>query len=134
MKHFIRLFTLLVLLVSITVFSACTRSGETKDCTMTVDLVTEKDGSSYTVRNGREIRSFCVEDGKVCEVKITVKKQNGKLDISIKEKGADLPIYTGKDLPSSLFTVTADKAGDYTVLIEAESFIGEYSVEQSFSS
>lgn len=132
MKHFIKLFTLFALLVGMTVFGACTRNVEIKDCTMNIDLVTQEDGSSYTVRNGRETRSFCVEDGKVCEVKITVKKQSGKLDISIKENGSDRPIYTGKDLPSSLFTVAADKSGDYTVLIEAENFIGEYSVEQSF--
>ncbi|MGN1444097.1 MAG: hypothetical protein ACI4XE_09650 [Acutalibacteraceae bacterium] len=133
MKHSIRLFTLSVLLIMVTLICACTQSGETTDCTMNVDLVTQGDGSSYTVRNGWEKRSFCVEDGKVCEVKITVKKQGGKLDISVKEDSSDPPIYTGKDLPSAQFTVTADKAGDYTVLIEAENFIGEYVVEPCFS-
>ncbi|MGN1194804.1 MAG: hypothetical protein ACI4SB_04915, partial [Acutalibacteraceae bacterium] len=58
--------------------------------------------------------SFCVENGKACEVGLTVKKQSGK------------QIYSGKVLPTSQFTVIAAKEGDYTVYIEAESFVGEY--------
>ena len=76
-------------------------------------------------KDGGEI----VFDGKPVDIGITVKKQSGTLGIRIEKNGEEKPIYQGKDLPSSKFTVTADKAGAYTVTVEAKNFIGEYRTE-----
>lgn len=127
MNRKIRLFaaSVILLLFAVCLFG-CVQKGEGPKGTMTVDLVTDRDGSSYTVRNGCEKVSFCVENGKTCGVGLTVKKQSGKLNIRIEEDGSGKQIYCGKDLPTSQFTVIAGEAGDYTVYIEAENFVGEY--------
>ncbi len=120
---------LFVLLTVCSLFGCAPEDDGTQGNSMKVDVVTACDGQTYTVKNGRETVSFRVEDGKPVEVGITVKKQSGTLGIRIEKNGEEKPIYQGKDLPSSQFTVTADKAGAYTVTVEAENFIGEYRTE-----
>lgn len=127
MKITLRLLFIPVILAAFAVcLFGCSQKIVTPGSSMQVDLVTDRDGSAYTVRNGCEKVSFRVENGKACQVGLTVKKQSGKLNIRIEENSTGKQIYCGKDLPTSQFTVTADEAGDYTVYIEAESFVGEY--------
>ena len=127
MKITIRLLFIPVVLAAFAVcLFGCAQKSITPGSSMQVDLVTDRNGSSYTVRNGCEKVSFRVENGKACQVGLTVKKQSGKLNIRIEENRTGKQIYCGKDLPVSQFTVTADEAGDYTVYIEAKSFVGEY--------
>lgn len=127
MKPKIRLLCVTVILAAFAVcLFGCAPKDGASDSSINADIVTDRDGSSYTVRNGCEKVSFRVENGKTCGVGLTVKKQSGKLDIRIEEDGSGKQIYSGKDLPTSQFTVIADKEGDYTVYIEAESFVGEY--------
>lgn len=127
MKITIRLLFIPVVLAAFAVcLFGCSQKIVTPGSSMQVDLVTDRDGSAYTVRNGCEKVSFRVENGKACQVGLTVKKQSGKLNIHIEENSTGKQIYCGKDLPASQFTVIADEAGDYAVYIEAESFVGEY--------
>ncbi|MDD6527408.1 MAG: hypothetical protein PUF31_06385 [Oscillospiraceae bacterium] len=130
MKPAIRIGILLFLLLTVCAFFGCApEKADPQSDSMNIDVITASDGQTYTVKNGRETVSFRVEDGKPVEVGITVKKQSGTLGIRIEKNGEEKPIYQGKDLPSSQFTVTADKAGAYTVTVEAENFIGEYRTE-----
>lgn len=111
-------------LAAAAVFVSCAKAPE-----MTVNVIKTKDGTSLTVQNGTEQRSFRVEKGQSCEVFITVNKAGGTLDIEIERADGKKTLYVGKDLPSSSFSVTASEAGDYVVLIEAGGFVGGYSVE-----
>lgn len=120
---------LFILLTVCSLFSCAPKDDGTQGSSMKVDVVTACDGQSYTVKNGCETVNFRVEDGKPVDIGITVKKQSGTLGIRIEKNGEEKPIYQGKDLPSSKFTVTADKAGAYTVTVEAKNFIGEYRTE-----
>ena len=120
---------LFVLLTVCSLFGCASEDAGAQSGPMRVDVVTACDGQTYTVKNGCETVNFRVEDGKPVEVGITVIKQSGTLGIRIEKNGEEKPIYQGKDLPSSKFTVTADKAGAYTVTVEAKNFIGEYRTE-----
>lgn len=130
MKRTVRVIPFLFILLTVCAFSGCTpKEGGTPDDFMNVDVITSADGKAYTVKNGCEKGHFSVEDGKPCQVEITVKKQSGTLHIRIEKDEDHKPIYQGKDLPSSQFTVTAEEAGDYTVTVQAKNFVGEYRTE-----
>ena len=114
-------------LIAAVIFVSCAKSPE-----MTVDVIKTKDGTSLTVRSGTEQRSFSVEEGRSCEVFVTVKKAGGTLDLKIESADGEKTLYVGKDLPSSSFSVTASEAGDYVIFIEAFGFIGGYTVEWTY--
>lgn len=130
MKPAIRTGIFLFILLTVCAFSGCTpKEAEPQSASMNVDVITSADGKAYMVKNGSEKGHFSVEDGKPCQVEITVKKQSGALHIRIEKDKDHKPIYQGKDLPSSQFTVTAEEAGDYTVTVQAKNFVGEYRTE-----
>lgn len=130
MKSAIRTGIFFFLLLTVCAFSGCSpKESEPQSASMKVDIMTSSDGKPYTIKNGSEKVYFSVEDGKSRQVEITVKKQSGTLDIRIEKDEDHKPIYQGTDLPSSQFTVTAAEAGEYTVIVEAKDFIGEYRTE-----
>lgn len=127
MRSAIRTGIFFFLLLTVWAFCGCApEKSEPQSASMKVDIMTSSDGKPYTVKNGCEKVYFSVEDGKPCQVEITVKKQSGTLNIRIEKDEDRKLIYQGKDLPSSQFTVIAEKAGEYTVTIEAKDFVGEY--------
>lgn len=130
MKSAIRTGIFFFLLLTVWAFCGCTpKDSEPQSASMKVDIMTSSDGKPYTVKNGSEKVHFSVENGKPRQVEITVKKQSGTLDIRIEKDEDHKPIYQGKDLPSSQFTVIAEKEGEYTVTVEAKNFVGEYRTE-----
>ena len=127
MKKNVKALTLLSVFLLLLFLFGCTKEEQSRP--MNVDIITSADGKTYTVKNGCEKVHFSVGDGKPCQVEISVKKQSGTLTLRIEKNGEEKPIYQGTDLPSSQFTVTADEAGEYTVTVEANDFIGEYRTE-----
>lgn len=115
-------------LIAAVIFVSCARPPE-----MTVDVIKTKDGTSIAVRNGTEQRSFSVKEGQSCEILVTVERESGALSVSILNEQSGEKIYSGSDIPTSRFSVIADEAGDYTIEIEVESFIGSYELEYSYT-
>ncbi|MGN0628433.1 MAG: hypothetical protein ACI4IW_02265 [Oscillospiraceae bacterium] len=124
----LRILLLAVLIASGALFSSCSKNPE-----MYVKLVNLSDGSTVTVSDGSEQMYFSVGEGESCEVLVTVERESGALSLSILKERSGEKIYSGKDIPTSRFSVIADEAGDYIIKIEAESFIGSYELEYSYT-
>ena len=79
------------------------------------------------VRTGTELQSYRLEEGRTGELEISVETESGSVDISVFPTNApDRFCYRGTALPTSVFTVTLAEAGEYTVQIQADRFIGSY--------
>ena len=79
------------------------------------------------VRTGTELQSYHLEVGHTGELEISVEAESGSVDISVFPTNApDRFCYRGTALPTSVFTVTLAEAGEYTVQIQADRFIGSY--------
>lgn len=97
---------------------------------MSIDSVAVENGEYALRRNGIEQQFFEVEDGEKVDVKIEVQQMKGKLKISIFKIGEeDKPIYEGNEFPDRGFVVSAKDKGEYGILIEAQEFIGNYSIK-----
>lgn len=89
---------------------------------MNIDFV-----NGQTVHSGTEQRFYQVKEGNVGELKITVTRESGSLNISVYPvNDTQNYCYRGTDIPTSDFTVTLSEPGEYTVFIEAEKFVGSY--------
>ena len=127
-KTALRILLLAVLTASAALFVSCSKNPE-----MYVKLISLSDGRTVTVSDGSEQMYFSVGEGKSCEVLVTVERESGALSMSILKEQSGEKIYSGKDIPTSRFSVIADEAGDYIIKIEAESFIGSYKFEYSYT-
>ena len=79
------------------------------------------------VRTGTELQSYHLEEGRTGELEISVETESGSVDISVFPTNApDRFCYRGTALPTSVFTVTLAEAGEYTVQIQADRFVGSY--------
>lgn len=117
------------LLAAILLFGGCgAQPVENDNPVMQVAIVENADGGSKAVRNGSEQRFYQVPSGKTGEIHVTIHTESGKLDLQIYQDESD-PVYRGSDLGSADFRVILDKEGEYTVRVDAEDFVGEYSFD-----
>lgn len=130
--HIVLKFLAMVMCIAVTasVFTACGKSTaerNTEKPQMNIDFE-----NGQTVRKGTEQRFYQVEEGQKGELKISVDKKSGRLNISVfPVENPDKLYYCGKDIPTSDFTVELSDSGEYKVSIEADAFVGDYGFEWS---
>lgn len=97
---------------------------------MKVKVKKYPDGSTYEVKNGKEEKAFTVADGEKMIISVAVTVTDGELDITIfKTDDQSVTPYKGNDMQTASFFVTVSVAGEYTILIEAKAFVGDYSFQ-----
>ena len=81
---------------------------------------------SYQLFYGEKEYHLKADDGDYFEV--TIVSEDGKLDMEISLSDSGESIYSGKDIPSSDFTVGIKKSGNYMIRIIGDHHRGSYSV------
>ncbi len=82
---------------------------------------------SYERFNGYKATSIKVKEANPIDVNVDIVSNKGKLDISITDKDGE-SVYKGKDVPTSSFVVTLDKAGDYKLKVQGHKHSGSYKI------
>ena len=82
---------------------------------------------SYEQFDGSKAMTVTLNDVMAAEFTVVIATDSGSLSLSI--TGADgTEYYTGNELPTSEFTVRADKSGPYEICIEADHHCGSFAV------
>ena len=82
---------------------------------------------SYEQLDGSKAMTVTLDDTTATEFTVAIATDSGSLSLSI--TGADgTEYYTGNKLPTSDFTVRADKSGPYEIRIEADHHHGSFAV------
>ena len=82
---------------------------------------------SYEQLDGSKAMTVTLDDTMAAEFTVAIATDSGSLSLSI--TGADgTEYYTGNELPTSDFTVRADKSGPYEIRIEADHHRGSFTV------
>lgn len=118
-----KLFVLCIVFALLTgLITGCGSKQSEKTPRMNIDYV-----NGQTVYTGTEQRFYQVKEGRAGELKITVTRESGKLNISVCRSDDETDCrYRGVDIPTSDFAVTLTEPGEYRVLIEADKFAGGY--------
>lgn len=115
----------MILICLLGLFCAC---GD--DAPMKTEVKKNADGSTYEVKNGVEERTFSVNSGEQLVITVSVTVTSGELDLSIfKTDDRSVNPYESNDMQTASFTVTVKEAGEYTIRINANDFVGTYSFE-----
>lgn len=92
---------------------------------MRIDIV-----NGQKIYTGTEKRTYRVEENSQGDLKISITRDSGKIDVLIYPTDDEANYcYKGTDITSSDFSVKLPNSGEYTVLIEADGFCGEYAVD-----
>jgi ABC-type glycerol-3-phosphate transport system substrate-binding protein len=119
--------TLIMTLAVLLALVACGETNEDKIASMTTNELTNNDGTTALVKNGTETYYFHVGKNETYEITMSFKNESGSVSAFIAKDGVkDNAIYTGTDIPSSTFTVTASEPGEYQIHYEVSNYIGEY--------
>lgn len=81
----------------------------------------------YEQFNGYKAKSLKLNEGETCEVTVDIVSDEGSLGLSITDQDG-VSYYEGTDLPTSNFSVSLDKAGDYTIRVDAQKHSGSYDI------
>ncbi len=81
----------------------------------------------YQQFNGYKAKELRLNEGETCEVTVDIVSDEGSLSLSITDQDGE-SYYQGTDLPTSNFSVSLDKAGDYTIRIDAQKHSGSYDI------
>ena len=115
------------LLAAMLLFGGCgAQPVEKGKPVMNITMTEDENGISKMVRNGSEQQFYQVSPGKTGEIYVTVRTESGKLALKIYQDESD-PVYRGNDLGTVDFQVVLNTEGEYTIRVDAEDFVGEYS-------
>ena len=116
-----KIFTSILILVSVVSFSACnftkfdgSRTGNESQLIMQYDVLNMTDSQKLKLAAGDILR-------------FDVVSQSGSVDIQL-QKGEEDPIYEGTDIPTSAFQVVIQDDGTYTVSVTGKKAKGSVSV------
>lgn len=114
-------------LIFILVFSAgCTTGSYTSIGSVEVNAFSTM-SMSYLKFNGHKSTKIHVKAGEPIDVKVNIVTTKGKIGLSIVDE-KDKPVYEGKDIPTSDFTVSLEKEGDFTITVKGENHKGKYKI------
>lgn len=82
---------------------------------------------SYAKFTGSKSHTIKLKEGQKVEFIVDIVSDAGQLDFSIIDKEGTSH-YTGTDLPTSNFTVSADQSGKYEMTFKAKEHKGSFSV------
>lgn len=83
---------------------------------------------SYELLDGNRTKTFHLNEGETAEAIVDIVTDEGTLGLSIVDKDG-ISYYQGTELPTSNFNVKLEKAGDYTVNLDAVKHKGSFSIE-----
>ncbi|AEY66436.1 hypothetical protein [Clostridium sp. BNL1100] len=119
-------YILLIIVLTIILLSGCTYGSYSS--TRAVEISTSSQMSmSYEKFNGYKATSIKVKEGNPVDVNVDIVSNTGKLDMSITDE-KDHSVYEGKDIPTSSFSVSLDKPGDYKLKVSGEKHSGSYKI------
>ena len=119
-------YILLIIVLTIILLSGCTYGSYSS--TRAVEISTSSQMSmSYEKFNGYKATSIKVKEGNPVDVNVDIVSNTGKLDMSITDE-KDHSVYEGKDIPTSSFSVSLDKPGDYKLIVSGEKHSGSYKI------
>ena len=119
----VKMFVVCILIAALAaLITGCGSAQNAETPSMNIDFV-----NGQTVYSGTEQRFYQVKEGNAGELKITVTRESGNLNISVcPVNDPQHYCYRGTDIPSSDFTVTLPEPGEYKVFVEADKFAGSY--------
>lgn len=117
---------LLLLIFTIVTLSGCTYGSGSTFKSVEINTST-KMSMSYSRFNGYRTTPIHVKKGESVQINANIVSKEGKLNMSITDE-KDKYIYQGKDIPTSSFTVTLDKEGDYKLTVNGEKHSGSYKI------
>jgi major membrane immunogen (membrane-anchored lipoprotein) len=118
-----RMYFIVLTLICIMLFSSCSYSTIMSKETQTA---TSWD-MSYAKFTGSKSHTITLKEGQKVEFTIDIVSDAGQLDFSIIDEGSTSH-YTGTDIPTSNFTVSADQSGKYEMTFKAKEHKGSFSV------
>lgn len=122
--------TLVMCLVVLTLFG-CGRGNGNYNQVTAVGRISSQTGtgisSEHKLLDGREQYTIHVPDGEEYAVRVSVLNKNGSVSLTIGKEDNE-PVYTGNDIESGAFIVYLRESGDYSVIIDAKSHEGSYSL------
>lgn len=124
MKNKIKL--LMTCILAIIMITGCT-TGSFVTIGSIENNSSSKISMSYQKFDGYKSTKIHVNDGDQMEVSVDIVTEKGKLDLKITDEN-DKTAYEGNDIPTSNFKVTLDKAGDYTITLNADNHKGSYKI------
>ena len=119
---------LLLLCVSMMLCGCASGSSFTKN---SIESMTDTTWTmSYEQFDGMRTMKVPLEESAAAQFTIAIETKSGALGLYI--TGADgTEYYKGSDLPTSEFTVMADKGGSFEIRIEADRHCGSFAVSWS---
>lgn len=117
---------LFLAILAIVTLSGCTY-GSGSTLKSIENNTTTKMSMSYSKFNGYKITPIHVKKGGPINVNVNIVSKEGEIDMSITDE-KDKYIYQGKDIPTSSFSVTLDKEGDYKIRVDGKKHTGSYKI------
>ena len=118
---------LLITLILLAVLTGCTCGSFTILNGSELNTST-KMSMSYEKFNGFKQRNIEVREDETLVISVNIVTEAGSIDAYVaKDNDTTNSTYTGKDIPTSSFTVTITKPGKYTIRVDAQNHTGSYS-------
>ena len=117
---------IIINLLFILCFTGCTYGSEFTVGSVESNTLTSM-SMEYLKFSGNKNTKIKLEEAETCEIYVNIVSEDGKLDLFITDENGEHS-YEGHNIPTSEFTVTLSKAGQYKIRVEAKDHKGSYKI------